>query len=66
MYVPRIWKLPAATISFLHFISKVTVNRHFDSFKGQEILKAIFFETPLPKKRPKFVKRNPALFSKMG
>ena len=55
MYVPRIWKLPAATISILHFIGKVTVNRHFDSFKGQEISKVIFLETPLPQKRPKFV-----------
>ena len=55
MYVPRLWKLPAATISILHFIGKVTVNRHFDSFKGQEISKAIFLETPLPKKQPKFV-----------
>ena len=54
MYVPRIWKLPAATISILHFIGKVTVNRHFDSFKGQEISKAIFLETPLPKKWPKY------------
>ena len=41
--------------SILHFIGKVTVNRHFDSFKGQEISKVIFLETPLPQKRPKFV-----------
>ena len=34
MYVPRIWKLPAATISILHFIGKVTVNRHFDSWNS--------------------------------
>ena len=47
---------------FSHFIDKVTVNRHFDSFKGQEISKAIFLETPLPKKRPKFFS---ALASKM-
>ena len=55
MHVPRIWKLPATTISILHFIGKVTVNRRFDSFKGQEISKAFFLETPLLKKRPKFV-----------
>ena len=57
MYVPRIHilKLPAATISILYFMGKVTVNRHFYTFKGQDISKAFFLETPLPKKRPKFV-----------
>ena len=56
MYVPRIHilKLPAATISILHFIGKVTMNRHFATFKGQEISKAIFLKLHCPKRGMKY------------
>ena len=38
----------------------------YTSVKGQEISKAIFRETPLPKKQPKFFEGFSALTSKMG
>ena len=63
--VCNIEKLPAATISILHFIGKVSANCHYDSFKGQEISKVILLETPLPQKATKICWKISTLASKM-